>query len=325
MIFPQDVHKIIQNKNTIAGDNKVQLYIVLFVLGNVGGFFGLQVLFAYIAPEIPGTVAIIIQLIILAFVMTLVFRFAIFDENDKKKEHEGQQTDSFAKYMYLRKDLHNEVEVFENKVNVFEFVNGSAMCVIEFRFGGNDDKLAKGTEQLYEQMFKCIGEYFFESRCYVMPENFLTSKEYKTHIDSINQIEDIVARRTMMSVTDEIMKMSQMYSCTDSVYVVIRSTTNYQRADLENMLKQLINIFSKNVHAFRSITFLSLSPLLEFLRDFYGIEAIDLGMMKTIELAEDISIDFARLVKVYSLTSETGKTYKVSHNDIFSIKERELK
>ena len=57
MIFPQDVHKLIQNKNRIAGDNKIQLIIVLFVLGNVFGFFGLYFLVSFIAPGAPCRLA----------------------------------------------------------------------------------------------------------------------------------------------------------------------------------------------------------------------------------------------------------------------------
>ena len=102
MIFPQDVHKLIQNKNRIAGDNKIQLIIVLFVLGNVFGFFGLYFLVSFIAPGAPLSVVITIQLILLVIIGVFVFRFAIFDENSKKREYQGQQSDSFTRYMYIR-------------------------------------------------------------------------------------------------------------------------------------------------------------------------------------------------------------------------------
>ena len=204
-------------------------------------------------------------------------------------------------------------------------MDGSALCVLEFRFGSNDDIKAAGTQELYEQILKCIASYGFESRVIVQPENFRTSVEFKKHIESVNRIDDMTMRKTIMMVTDNIMQQSYQLSNVDMVYLMIRSLSNYQKADLEIMLKSLIGIFENSVNAFRSVVFLNRDQLLEFYREFYGIEAIDLAMMRTIDLAQDLSEDFAKVVKLYSLRSDDGRSFRVVGDaELFKVNEREI-
>lgn len=322
MIFPQDVHKLIQDKNRIAGDNKVQLIIVLFVLGNVFGFFGLSFVLSFIVPEATLSVTLTIQGILLVIIGIFVFRFAIFDENAKKREYQGQQSDSFTRYMYIRKDA---ITKAQNNINVYEYSDGSAMFAVEFRFGSNDDSKARGTSQFYMDFLKLISMYGFESRTLIMSEDFRTSKEFQHHMDTINAIEDVDTRRTLLMMSNTIFDLSYELSNVDSVYVLVRSVYNYQKADLELLLRNFVKLIEDSFTAFRSISFLEFDQLLELYRNFYGIAAIDLAMMKTVTLAVDISEDFNNVIKILSLTGESGKTYNTKHTEnLVSVSEQKL-
>lgn len=325
LIFPKDVHKRVQEQNKLTGDNKVQLFIVLFVLGNVIGFFLLNFCFSTFLPGVPFEVVVGIQVTIMGCIGVTVFRFVIFDEDEKKKEYKDQQSDSFAKYMYLRKDVYHDIELGNRQVRIFEFANGTASCVLEFRFGSNNDAKAQRTDILYQQMVKIIADYGFEFRFIVMPENFRTSKEFTNYINSVNKIEDVDVKKTILEYTNDVMDISYRMSTTDAVYLIIRSVTNYQQQDLEQMIRKLILLFSSGLHAFRDISFLNSEQLLEFYREFYGIAAIDLAMMRTIELANDIEEDFSKVVKLYSLRDYGNKVYKVDQGaDVFKVKEHSL-
>lgn len=322
MIFPQNVHKLIQDKHKIAGDNKIQLIIFLLVIGNVFGFFALEFLMSLIAPGAPLGAVLGIQAVLFCLVMVLVFRFAIFDENSKKQEYQGQKSDSFTRYMFIQKD---NVTKAQNGVEIFEFMNGSAVFALQFRFGSNDDIKAKGTADFYKRFMNLISQYGFESRCIVGSEDFSTSDEYQHHIDMINEIADVEMRKTMLTITDAIMKESHAHSHVDTVYVMVHSIYNYQKADLELFLRNLVNLIEDSNTAFRTIHFLNFEDLLELYRYFYGIAAIDLATMKTISLASDISEDFSRVIRIISLTGSSGTVYNVKKNlNTVSVKERRL-
>ena len=105
MIFPQDVHKVITQTNKIKGENEWRLYVLLTVIGGGFLFFIIDFLLGNLFGAGLG-VTILVFLVIALAIGFLVFRFKIFDEDAKKKEYEGQESDSFAKYMWLRKDTH---------------------------------------------------------------------------------------------------------------------------------------------------------------------------------------------------------------------------
>lgn len=322
MIFPLDVHKAIQDKSRIAGDNKIQLIIVLFVLGNVVGFFLLSFLMSFIMPENSVRAALIVQSILLVVIGIFVFRYMIFDENSKKREYQGQQSDSFTRYMFIRKD---NITKTNDGINIFEFANGTSVFALQFRFGSNDDVKAKGTVKFYEELLKLISMYGFESRCIDASEDFRTSKEFQHHIDMVNQIEDVTMRNTMLMMTDTIMEESYKLSNVDCVYVLVRSVYNYQKSDVELLLRNVIKLIGDSYTAFRSIEFMDFQDVLELYRYFYGIAAIDLAMMKTVSLAADVTEDFANVIKVLSVKGESGKSYvNTSVDDLVTIREKPL-
>ena len=83
---------------------------------------------------------------------------------------------------------------------------------------------------------------------------------------------------------------------------------------MEAVIKHLLKIFRGHITCFRQITFLDLSQTLDFYREFYSVEAIDLAMMKAIELSEGIDSNFSEIVKIISLKSNDGRVFKSDLN-----------
>lgn len=324
MIFPHDVHKRMNDQKSLTGQNKVQLFVVLFLVGNVLVFFALQ---AFVAGYFANgfVVCILIQVVLCSVIGVFVFRFVIFDENAKKQEYKGYENDSFAKYMLLRKDAQTVVEAAGVPVYLFEYTDGCATCTLEFKFGNNTMEKAESTRKAYESILQAIANFNFESRQIVMPEDFRVSKEFQEHIRLINSMKSKSLANVIMSINDAIISESSARCNIDVMYLMIKTTGNYQKSDLRELVKQITEILRTNVTAFRSVTFLELDQLLELYRVFYGVAAIDLSMMKTIELAKDLSDEFLDVVELFSLHSASGKTYNVKTDDYFKTSERECK
>lgn len=326
MIFPFDVNKTVADSGKVAGENKVQAVIVCFVLGSVFAFLGLSYLLGTLLGFGLG-VTVAAYLAILLFVGVLLFRFVIFDEDVKKRELESAEGDSFGKYMWLRANMHTNTLVGEEKVTVYEYVNGSSMCIMELRFGSNDDEKAKRTRNLNEQMLQIATINGLESRIIDAPENFRNSKEFREHVVSINGIKDRDAARNVMLIDDAIMEESCRLCNVDVIYFMLRTTGNYQRADLEFALKKIFYLMKENVSAYRSVHFLEPNELMEFYREFYGIAAIDLSMMRTIELAQQVTDEFNGVVTVLRMQAQSGRIYEsteqlvVGNNDVKNLSE----
>lgn len=324
MIFPQDVHKVITQSNKALGENnKIHIIVLVIVLGGIALFFVSDSLLRSLFGTGLG-VTLLVDAVIIGFVGFLVFRFVIFDEDAKKKEYEGQESDSFAKYMWLRKDTHTSAALRGNDVTIFEYVNGSAMCVIEMRFGSNNDEKAYGTRNIYEKMIQIAADNKLESRIISSQENFRNSAEFKEQIAAINRITDSKAARNVTMINDAIIEQSVKLCNVDIIYFMLRTTSNHQRYDLEIALKRIFAVMHGNINAFRSIKFLNPEELMEFYREFYKIAAIDLSMMRTMELAE-LNEEFDEIVQLLQVKTETGRVFNTKDLNLVNCKETQIK
>lgn len=311
MIFPLDVNRVVVNSKKVAGDNRVQAIIAVCTLGSIFLFFILD----YVLNTILGLgmkVTITVFVVIVVSILIVVFRFLIFDEDSKRRELEGASSDSFAKYMWLRAGTTTEVSVANEKATVFEYTNGSFMCMLELRFGSNDDAKARATRRMNEKMLEIACSFGLETRIIDVPEDFRSSTEFQEHISLINALKDKQSARNVMIINDAIMEASYEQCNVDVVYFMIKTAGNYQKADLETALVRIFQMMRQNVTAYRSVHFLTAQELMEFYRLFYKIAAIDLSMMRTIELSQLVSGEFQNVVTVLQLQSVSGKVYRSS-------------
>ena len=113
-----------------------------------------------------------------------------------------------------------------------------------------------------------------------------------------------------MVIDEAIMETSAKECNVDVIYFMMRTMSNYQRMDLEVALKKIFRMMKQNVSAYRSVHFLNSQELMEFYREFYHIAAIDLSMMKTVELAQQLVDNYTDLVSVMYLKTSSGKVFE---------------
>lgn len=325
MIFPKDINRRLAEKQKIAGENKVQLVITIFVLGNFFGFLFLD----WVNTSFFGTgiwLTILVLIIINLTAGIFVFRFLIFDEMSKIREYQGAAGDSFAKFMKVRKDVEHELELPKGKVNVYEFTNGSMAFTIQLKFGSNDDVKAQSTNQVFQELFRIAHMYRFETRVIVGSENFSRSEEYNKYTASINRVPSNILRNALILMTEAIMAEHKRKGNASCIYFTVRSAVGYQRADLEDVLKGYFKVLGESLTAFREIRFLNNEELLGLFVEFYGVGAIDLSTVQAIELSKNIDDSFGRMLSIYSLTDSEGSVYKADGKttDPFKLEEKTI-
>lgn len=323
MVFPNDINKKINDKRRVAGDNAIQLYFTLFVLGNIIFFF----IYSWVNLSFFGAglwLPLLALVITNVFAGTLVFRFLIFDENAKIREVRGFDGDSIAKYIKIRKDLDHKLTVQDRKVHAMEFDNGSMAFIMEFKFGCNDDVIADQTKDVFDQLFSIAHADLLETRVCVMPENFGRSAEYLDYVKAINKVHKNKLRNALILISEAVMQKHREISNVSSIYFMVRSTASYQRSYLEDVLRNYIKILEESITAFRDVKFLDGEEVLSFFTEFYGVGAIDLSTTQAIDLAKDIDESYSSLVSVYAYETTDGKSLINSSPVDFGSEEKEI-
>lgn len=327
MIFPIDINKKIRDKSkATAGDNQKYLIVFGFFMLNLVGFFVigwvLTLAFGY-----NGFWAVIIIMLALNLTVGIgVFRFVIFDENEKIREHKEYDDDSFARYMHVRKDLNHNVTVGKMSVPVVEFDNGSAAIVVEIKFGSNDDSRAKATEEVLGNMASLAGAFSMEFRGCVSSEDILKSAEYENYVSQINSVEDVVLRNCMVEMTNAITEASRETCNANCIRITVRTLSAFQRSDIEAIVKNYCSLLATKGTAIRSARFLGIEEIKSFFCEFYGIGAIDVSMMKAVALSKEADAAYGKMVSVFSLEDKDGRTYRAvgTENKIFKLGEKKI-
>lgn len=325
-IYPLDVYERVANKQKLVGADKSTFFVSLFLMVNFFLFIVLHRVIVVIMG-LPMFVLILVQLVIFVFFGIIIFRYVIFDEEAKMREYSDKNSDSFARFMHLRKDSTHEIQVSKNAyVHAFEYDNGQATCVMRFKFGSNENFKALETKQCLEEIFKVLINNNFVFRTVSDAENFKKSKEFDNYIANVNATQYTDLKPHILAMSDEILKVSLQECNVDQLYLSFQTASSYQLEDLEAAIKHILKIIRSHVTCFRQIAFLDLNQVMEFYREFYNVEAIDLAMMRAIELSDGIDSNFSDIVKIVSLTSDSGKVYKTDVNsDAFLVTgEREI-
>lgn len=315
MIYPFNVHREVKDAGKATGQDLSRFFGFLMLIIGIILYFVIDFILSTIIGANKG-LTIIITLILLFFIGYYVFRFFIFREDEKMAEYKGQERDTFARYVRIRKDTEQSINVLNNKIDCFEYTNGSIFCVLQFKFGGNNTEKAKNTFMLFRQIIHIIGENGLEFRMTDMPEDFFHSEEYSNYAQHLNAIENKKLAYTLIHMADHTLQTSKKLGNTSTIYLEIIAINNYKILDFETALSQIM-ISSKNIKsALRGVYYLELQGLLEYMEQYYNMEVIDLSTMKVLEYAENGELDFNNIADIYQIVSASGKTYRAGDNKI---------
>ena len=306
MIYPVDVHKNVVNTRKLVGRDRTAVIIQLFLFANVALFFLLRFIFGQLL-QLSMVYTWIAQIVICVACGIFIFRVFIFKEDEKVREYESSESDSFSKYLNIRKDSEYVTQIDNKIITIYEYTNGCAACTLCLKFGSNDNTKANNAAKAINNLVGLAGLYHYEIRIAMLPEKFENSKEFKDYIESINSVKDKRLGLALKEIASESLRVSNQMSNVDCLYIVVRADTAYKRVELENLIKAFFKSLNEMATCFRSVEVLGMNELLEFYRDFSTVEAIDLSMTKALDLIDMLDSDYTKLVGVYSFETEDGR------------------
>ena len=109
-IYPLDIYERVANRQKLVGADKTTFIVSLFLMANFFLFIILHRVLVIMAG-LPMFVLVLVQLAIFIFFGIFIFRYVIFNEEAKMREYSDKNSDSFARFMHLRKDSTHEIQV----------------------------------------------------------------------------------------------------------------------------------------------------------------------------------------------------------------------
>ncbi|MEG0823802.1 MAG: hypothetical protein RSG07_04785 [Erysipelotrichaceae bacterium] len=306
-IFPFDVNSVVSRSAFKTSGDKKSFVIGMYVVTNIVLFFILLTILGKVFNLGIGWTFLVLLILNLTL-GTLLFRFLIFDEEEKIKEHNGLMSDSFARFYHIRKDTEEIIEVAGgNPINVFEYSDGTLLVGLKFRYGSNDKVTAQRTSEVLSDIYKAIAKNGFENRLLTDTEDFEETEDCDEIIEHVNEIDNPELSKTMMNIVEGILKETREHSNVDCTTLFLRSKGLADIFDLTRLLNDILNILTTSSNlAFRSVDFLDKPALLNTIKTYYGLEAIDLSMIKLINPDEELVESYQRLVKLYKIEINNG-------------------
>ena len=283
-----------------ADKAKVIMAILLFI--NIAFLFlGAQYI---IAIGIPLILIILIQIFIYIFICLQIFRFMVFREQDREIE----ELDLFLPYYKIRPNF-TKMENYFTQYNMYELKNNSYFSVICLKFGRNNEEKAKSTEAFLNKIQDYIHERNLKCRFVVMTENFAESEDAANILTTANSIKETRLRTTQLAIYNEILRFSEKNSTAVCIYLMIYAPSSFYKDDLEDTIVNILSLYEKeqSMTAFRSLSFLEESSMLDFLKQFYGMSAIDISLSKV--QYNMLDSDILKSIIVYRILSNNGKVY----------------
>jgi hypothetical protein len=298
----------------VVGRDKVKLTILLSLMLN--GFIAFFTVPTFSSVGVHWSIPIILQLIIFFIIGLFVIRIFEFKEDEKIREYEGYNSDSFSKFFYLRNiSSGDQIQITsEESIPVFEFSNGSNMVILKFRFGSNNDIKSARTRKAMEKIFRLLGNYNLEYRTTTSSEKFSTSPEATSYIEKLRKIPDKKLARPLLDIVQAALDYSEDVSIVNIMHLQIRTKSNYQRYELGTVFQDIKRILKEGPTCFRSTDYMNVEEFIEYLREFYGLEAIDLSILRARDGA-DLDNSTKDIVNVYKVVAMNGRSRTVVDDD----------
>lgn len=302
MKYPINIKSELNREQTKRQDTKTFL-IYMSIMGVIGLVFVLNALIRKFIPRFPFIFSLIISLTISLALFFVVFKYFIFKEDEKLKKLEKQNSESFARFYSLSKDVKERVKLPNNQeVPIFEYKDGNFAFVLEFKFGSNSNGYT------VDQTFKCLenimnvlckNNYYFQ--VIVSPEDFIKSNEYNDYVSKVSSAKvDKNYTNTMLNIINNMVSASVNTTNVNTIAIVARTRASYQKHSINLVMHNILDTMWTYRTGFRSIQFLDGFKYRDFLTSFYGLGAIDLSKYETESNDLALKEKYARIIRLYS-------------------------
>lgn len=307
-IYPEDIDVKLQNIGKTSTEDKMKLFFFVLGLANAIGVFTIPPLLRGIG--INMFFSILIQIIVNGFIFLTIGRFLVFDEKAKLKEYNSYSDDSLGRYYKIREENTKEVTLNNgDTVKLLGYDDGSYLCALRIRYGSNGNDKIDYTFSAFKEMFLLLGKNKIECKDLTSKENFRETEECEKYLKKLNNIEDNRLSAHMMQIMDTALTIAEQESNVAVTHILMRFK-DYQSYDAGNILSRLLDIADNKRNGFRSVKFVDFREVINLVREYYGLEVVDLAMLKIAEPTAEELQDILRIIQVGYVSTSDGKVFR---------------
>ena len=303
MIFPLNIHQSLNASAGLQNGEKITIAITGWVI-----FCAILawLLMSFIRNIVPTHYILITISIIIILNLTLgvyLLRF-LMDERSVLKEYEAKDGDSFASYFRIYRDTQMSID---SKYGIIEYDDGTQAAILRMRLGYNTNDKSNNTWMFNRDAFRIINDAGMPHREITTTEVFRDSDSSEFMRRQTNNINDPVLKEAQKRILKGIFDIAEKESNVPVMYIMIFATTQIMRDELYNVIKRLEKHYDVEQTCFRDIKFLNNDEILEFLRNYYKLEVMDMSLLRAKTTINDLSKSVScELLRVYGTS---GKNY----------------
>lgn len=303
LIFPINVHESLQASSGLKQGEKLGIMVSFWLFGcAILGWF-LASWLRTILPDYYFALVIIIELVLQLTVGVYLLRFAL-DERSIFAEMNNNVT-TFADYFKIYKEI--KAEDSKYPFDILEFDDGSYGVFIECRLGQNTQYRSDNTYAANKAVVEILNKVGLPRKTFYHNESFKSSKAAQDLRDILKGISDPALFSVYRDIVQNYLRVAEEESNVLCVTHLVYASTRAAKDDLLTTLNQLFTALQRDETVYRQVSVLSYDEVVEFLRHYYRLEVLDMGLIRA-HIAEKKS-DFNCPVKVLKLYGSSGKIY----------------
>lgn len=307
-IYPEEIDVKVQNAGKTSTEDKFKLFFSLLIGSDVVALFILPSILKGIGGGLG--LSVIIILIANIFIFFTIGRYGVFDEKSRLKEYKSYSDDSLGRFYKIRDENVKEITLYDEEVvKLYGFDDGSFMSCLCLRFGYNGEENMDFTFQSLVNVFRSLSFSDIEFRTLVSREDFLETDEYSDYVNKLNDAEFKKLAAFQMRVLDVATRIAEKESNVSVIHLVMRFTDS-QSYEAAQILYEVKRLARSSMNGFRSAQYIDFKTYVNVVRKYYGLEVVDLAMLKVAEPTEDELYDILQAIKVSKVNADNGSVYK---------------
>lgn len=304
LVFPINVYESLQASAGLKKGEKVGIMVAiwLFICGLIAWF--LAGWLRTLVPQYYLWIVIGIEVLLQLTVGVYILRFAL-DERAVFQEMNNKDL-SFATYFKIYREIKAE-DGSKYPFDIIEFDDGSYGVFLECRLGHNTQQRSDSTYDANRIIVDILNKSGLPRKIFYNNEVFKNSQAAQDLRDLLKGIEDPNLFSAYRDIIQNYLKIAEDESNVVSMTYLIYAPTRIAKDELLPTMHQIFNALERDETVYREVSALSYEEIVEFLRHYYRLEVLDMGLIRA-NIAQRKS-GFNCSVTVLKLYGQSGKIY----------------
>lgn len=304
LIFPINVHESMQASSGLKKSEKVGIMVGFWVFGcAVLGWFLLGWL-RTIIPGAYGWVTLLVEIVLQLTVGVYILRFAMDERAVFQEMNNSDQ--SFANFFKIYREIVSE-DGSKYPFDIIEFDDGSYGVFIQCRLGHNTQRRSDATYEAHKAVDAVLNKAGLPRKIFYHNEIFKSSQAAQDLRDSLKKIEDPVLFNSYREIIQNYLSITDDEANVLCVTYLVYATNRIAKDELIATMHNVFNMLERDETVYREITAMRYDEIVEFLRHYYQLEILDMGIIRAHVAAKKAT--FNCTVSVLKIYGDSGKIY----------------